>query len=156
MRTGTDQERRFFESYGPLYVELPDLATIHQRIAARRNWETRHALGITFDESEQPPSVDFSDIGAKYKKKVPAAGDGSRFSSPEAGISVLLIQGSELTAGVKGAHRLADRVRADLTALGGPEHTRPACASGSPATSRYRSRSCRHCGGPGRLVRCWW
>src|SRR6266700_1996646 len=126
VRTGGGDERRFFETYGPLYVTLPDLVTIRERIAARRSWETRNELGINFDEDEGPPPLDFSDIVSKYRGQLPEQGTReSRFTNAAAGISVLLIEGTGQTASATGARQLLNRVRADLHALGGPEPYAP-------------------------------
>jgi predicted RND superfamily exporter protein len=133
VRTGSAEERRFFERYGPLYVDRSDLTAIRQRIAARRSWESRRMLGILFDETEKPPPVDFSDIRAKYQAKLPSlagGGGGARFTNPQAGVTLMLIEGTEVTAGAKGARALFDRVRQDLRALGGPQRYAPGMRAG--------------------------
>jgi len=105
-----------------LYVEEPDLEEIHRRLAQRIEYEKKH---INFDvkdtsvsinirgAEESAPSLDFSDIEAKYK------GGGSDKSSDEkvfrneAGditIMVVLPEGS--TTSISYARKVTDDLRA--------------------------------------------
>lgn len=65
---------RFFEDHGLYYLEKADLELIKQRIEDRVAWERgkRNPLFIDLEEEAEPPSIDFSDIEAKY------GGSGSR------------------------------------------------------------------------------
>lgn len=60
----------FFEQRRLLYMEREDAATIHDRISKRLKWERRRAnpLFVPLGD-EEPPSVAFPEIEAKYKKR---------------------------------------------------------------------------------------
>ncbi len=125
VRVGAADEARFFDRFGPLYLSLDDLVEIRGRIAARRSWETSRRLNILL-EDEPPPPLDFHDLEKKYQRQLPGvAGSDARFSSPSAAVSVLLIEGTEVTARVDGARRLVARVHEDLRRLGGPARYAP-------------------------------
>ena len=72
MKTGTEAaaERRFLSAHLPLFVDVTDLTEIRRRVEARRSWDTRNRLGVTFDE-KTPPPLDFSDIAGKYEARYP-------------------------------------------------------------------------------------
>ncbi len=55
VRTGSGPERQFIEQHAAMFVETGDLAEIGARIQARRDWQSRKALGIAFDEEASPP-----------------------------------------------------------------------------------------------------
>ncbi|HEY7376216.1 MAG TPA: MMPL family transporter [Polyangia bacterium] len=140
VKTGTEAaaERRFLTAHLPLFVDLPDLVEIRHRIEARRGWDTRNRLGIAFDE-DKPPPLDLSDIEAKYQARfpgvrLPTAGGGGagpgaperkRYTDAQAGVTLLLIEGTESSLGAHHAGRLLARVKQDLRALGGPTHYAP-------------------------------
>jgi predicted RND superfamily exporter protein len=138
VKIGTEAaaERRFLTAHLPLFVDLPDLVEIRRRIEARRSWDTRHRLGIDFDE-DKPPPLDFSDIEAKYQARFPGvrlptsgtpgtpAPERKRYTDEQAGVTLLLIEGTESSLGAHQAGRLLSRVKQDLRALGGPTHYAP-------------------------------
>lgn len=62
-----DAQREFFERFGAFYADYDDLALIRDKIKARAKWEKERALAVDLDETEAP-SVDFSEIQAKYRK----------------------------------------------------------------------------------------
>jgi len=64
---------RFLQDRRLYYLELEDVEEIYRRIKARYDWEKRqnNPLYISFeDEPDEPPSVDFKDIEAKYTRDV--------------------------------------------------------------------------------------
>ncbi len=64
---------RFIQDRRLYYLELEDVEEIYRRIKARYDWEKRqnNPLYISFeDEPDEPPSVDFKDIEAKYTRDV--------------------------------------------------------------------------------------
>ncbi len=128
VRTGRGVERKFLEDNAPLYVDLADLKTIRERIEARRDFEVSHALGTSLDEdSALPPSVDFSDLKARYEQKLAASSSklpGDRFSSAQLHGTLLLIEAGHFTTG-DAQKALLHRVEADLAALGGPDAYAP-------------------------------
>jgi hypothetical protein len=121
VRTGNATERRFLEAHAPLYMDLEDLRAIRARVEARRDWEVSRETGALL-EAEPAPSVDFSDIRARYDARSLSSGGGfahERFSSPELHLSLMLIETAGFDTGpVRGAE-LLDRVKRDLAALGG-------------------------------------
>ena len=125
VRVGAADEKRFFEQFGPLYIEPTDLSEIQHRIQSRKSWEARRKLDILLDDEPAPP-LDFSDLQQKYRRQLPGtAGTEARFSNSDAAVSVLLIEGTEKTARLAGARQLVSRVEADLRQLGGPQHYAP-------------------------------
>ena len=68
VRTGSGNERQFIEQHAAMFVDAADLAEIRARIQAERDWHSRKALGISFDD-EPPPGLDFKDLEAKYETK---------------------------------------------------------------------------------------
>ncbi len=137
VKTGAEAaaERRFLTAHLPLFVELDDLVEVRKRVEARRSWDTRDRLGITFDE-QKPPPLDFSDIEAKYQARFPgvrlptAAPDPgtperTRYSDERGTATMLLIEGTESSLGAHQAGRLLARVKQDIAALGGPAHYSP-------------------------------
>jgi predicted RND superfamily exporter protein len=140
VKTGTEAaaERRFIRAHLPLFVDLPDLAEVRRRVEERRSWDTRNRLGIAFDDDDKPPPLDFSDIEAKYQARFPgvrlpsaggAAGpappERNRYTDEQAGVTLLLIEGTESSLGARHAGRLLARVKHDLRALGGPQRYAP-------------------------------
>src|SRR5439155_15322438 len=104
-------------------------------------------------EDEPAPPLDFSDLRAKYERraiqlgpsegpKPPAKGpDGAspagpraevgsvspsgRFSSAPKHLSLLLIEAGGFSTGAAQSRALLGRVKADIAALGGPDHYAP-------------------------------
>ena len=165
VKTGEEAatERRFLAAHLPLFVDVGDLVEIRTRVEEHRGWETRNRLGINFDDEQKPPPLDFSDIETKYQARfpgvrLPGAGAGAqsgagavtpernRYSDEAGTASLLLIEGRESSLGAHQA-RPAPRTGARRTSRrwAGRPITRRGCVSGSPATSRSRSRSCRRC-----------
>ncbi len=126
VRTGVKEERAFLEKNAPLYVELPDLVTIRSRLEARKEWEAGKAMGVSLDDTDPAPSVDFSDLEKKYQDKSGDRGrfPDDRFSSKELHVSLLLVEVGSFSTGA-GAAELLARVQADLASLGGPEKYGP-------------------------------
>jgi len=137
VKTGTEAaaERRFLNAHLPLFVDVADLAEIRRRVEARRSWDTRNRLGVTFDE-KTPPPLEFSDISAKYEARYPgvrlpttaARGETperKRYTDEQSATTLLLIEGTESSLGAHQAGRLLARVKADLRELGGPAHYAP-------------------------------
>lgn len=123
VRTGTAEERAFLESHSVLYVDLPDLQTIRERIEARRDYEVARETGSTLDEDLPPPSLDFGDLEAKYDAKLPKRGktEGDRYSSQELHLTMLLVEVGGFETGTADAKRLLSRVKDDIAALGGTD-----------------------------------
>jgi hypothetical protein len=126
-RTGVAEERGFVKAHAPLYLDLEDLKTIEARVRARKEFEAAHALGAAFDDDEKPPPLEFKDIEDKYKGKDQSSGrfPNDRFTDPAGKSSLLLIEVGGYEFGADKAHKLLDRVKADIAALGGPERFAP-------------------------------
>ncbi len=125
-RTGVSEERAFVREHAALFMDLADVQTIRQRIEARRDHEAARAMGTLLDD-EPAPTVDFSDIEEKYKKRDPTSGrfPGGRFSSVEQRTTLLLIEVGGFSTGAEKGRHLMERVKADLAELGGPDHYGP-------------------------------
>ncbi|MGH7281235.1 MAG: MMPL family transporter, partial [Polyangiaceae bacterium] len=121
VRLGTEDERKFIEKNAALYIDLPDLKTIRERIEARRDYEAMKATGNLLDEDEQPPPLNFDDIQKKYDARSPKGGnaDGARYSSKKLHISLMLIEVGSYATGDSKARELYKRVQADVKQMGG-------------------------------------
>ena len=58
----------FFADHALYYLDLQDLEEVQRRIKAREKWERqrRNPLFVQLDDGEPAPSLDFSDLQAKY------------------------------------------------------------------------------------------
>jgi predicted RND superfamily exporter protein len=123
VRLGTANERRFIEQHLPLYLDVADLETLRARIEERIHYELMKEQDMLLDEDEPPPSIDISDVEAKYQSKLegPELG-GERFSSRNLGLTLMLVEVGGFSTGNQQANQLLNRVRQDLAQLGGPEH----------------------------------
>ncbi|MGA7741398.1 MAG: MMPL family transporter [Polyangia bacterium] len=126
VRLGTAAERSFVEQHRPLYMDLPDLEVLRQRIEERIHYELMKEQDMLLDESEPPPAVDVSDLEKKYQSRLDEPGlSGDRFSSRSLGLTLMLVEVGSYSTGTKQASELLDRVRRDLAELGGPAHYAP-------------------------------
>jgi uncharacterized protein len=127
VRTGVAEERDFVRKHATLFMDLDDVRTIRARIEARRDYEVTKSMGAALDDDGPAPTLDFSDIEAKYKERDPSRGrfPNGRFSSVEQGTSLLLIEVGGFSTGAEKGRKLMDRVKADMASLGGPEHYAP-------------------------------
>jgi predicted RND superfamily exporter protein len=120
VRTGVSDEQKFVEDHAPLYADLADLQSVHDRIAARKEYESAKAFGADIDDedAEPPPPLDFTDIEKKYHESDDAKRfpDG-RFTDPNAHVSLMLIEVGAFSTGSEAGHALLDRVKADLAQL---------------------------------------
>jgi hypothetical protein len=123
VRTGFESERAFIEKHAVILLELQDLKLIRERIEDRVHWEYGKTTGTLLDEDDGPPSLDFSDVEAKYRRRV-GGGDlvGSRFSNPKLGLTLLLVEVGGFSTSAKQSQELIRRVQADIAALGGTDH----------------------------------
>lgn len=118
VRTGTSEERAFIEKHAALYVDLPDLQEIARRIEERHRYEIAKAMGTLLDEDAPPPSVDMSDLEARYKSRIAAnERPRDRFSSPEDHLTMLFVEAGGFSTGVESARALLDRVKTEVAAL---------------------------------------
>jgi predicted exporter len=127
VRTGRSTERRFLEDNAPLYLDLKDLETVRSRIEARRDFDVGRAMGSALDEEAPPPSLDFTDLKARYEAKLGGGKGkltGDRFSSAELHTSLLLIEAGKFSTG-DGQKALLRRLKGDIAGLGGTDHYAP-------------------------------
>jgi len=129
VRVGTEEERTFIEHNAPLYIDLADLKQIRERIEARRDYQVSHESGLALDDDddEPAPSVDTSDIERKYEARtnVVKRKGGPRFTNPDDNLTMLFVEMGGFSTGVEQARALLDRVKSDVTALGGPAKYAP-------------------------------
>ncbi len=118
VRADDAAERSFLEKHAALYVELPDLQKLRQRIEDRRDYEVAKSGGALLDDSEPPPSVDMSDLEKKYQAR---AGEDDKkdahFVSDKERAAILIVEAGGFDTGAARARVLLDRVKADVKAL---------------------------------------
>lgn len=118
----TDEEKAFAQQYGLLFLAREDLQTIRDRIRARVAYEKKKAnplLNIAGDvdedagKKEAPPSLDFSDIEAKYGNQREALTHFRHgyFETPEGNLLAILVRPPELATGYESNKRLLDTAR---------------------------------------------
>ena len=119
VRIGDAQERKFLEDHAPLYMDLPDLELVRQRVEARRDWETSRETGALLDEDEPPPSLDFQDIQDKYEARTGQDRhfDHDRFANAKLHTALMLIEVGEFDTGRARGETLLRRVKEDLASL---------------------------------------
>jgi len=131
VRVDIAAERTFIEQHGALLVDTDDLRAIRERIEDRLHYEYARQTDTLLDESELPPSLDFSDIEQRYQSRTSDTHlDGDRLASARLGTSLLLIESGVFSTGATAAAELIHRVRADLRALGGPAAYAPGLTVG--------------------------
>ncbi len=119
----TDDQERFLERFGAFYLSQPDLRTILDRIRARVAWEKRRQnplLDLVDDEekaAETAPSLDFSDLEAKYGIQSPDQFRDGYYQTPDGHLLALLVAPSEKIHGFEASKRFLERVRAEVKAL---------------------------------------
>ncbi len=126
VRIGDETERAFLEENGPLYVDLPDLRQIRDRLEARRDYEVAKETGSLLDD-DGPPPLDFGDVQTRYDERLHGSRhlDHGRFSSRALHLTLLLVQLGDFDTGRARGSELLARVREDLASLGGPDHYAP-------------------------------
>lgn len=119
----TDDQERFLERFGAFYLSQPDLHTVLNRIRARVAWEKQrqNPLLNLVDDEEKPaevaPSLDFSDLEAKYGIQNPDQFRDGYYQTPDGHLLALLVAPSEKIHGYEGSKRFVERVRAQVKAL---------------------------------------
>jgi hypothetical protein len=125
VRTGVQTESAFLKANAPLYVELADLKTVHERIADARDREVSKSLDLSLGDDEEDAKLDFSDLEQKYRNKGAERFKNGRFSNAEQHLTLMLIEVASFTTGSDLGNALFKRVQADLKDLGGPEKYAP-------------------------------
>jgi predicted RND superfamily exporter protein len=125
VRSDTLPERRFAERYALQLMDPSDVRRLREAVEARRDFEVSRAMGTDLDEDEpgrQPPALPLEELKRKYEARfgVDAARKSERFISPDGRAQAILIQTSSQSTGYDYDLRLLERVKADVTALGGP------------------------------------
>jgi predicted RND superfamily exporter protein len=119
VRTGEVAEHKFIEDHAPLYMDLPDLQTVRDRVETRRDWEASRETGVLLDEDETPPPLDFDDIQKKYDERTHGPGhfDNNRYASADLNTALLLIEANAFETGRGRGRELLDRVKDDVAEL---------------------------------------
>ena len=125
VRTGVQTESAFLKANAPLYVELADLKTVHERIADERDREVSKSMDLNLGDAEDDQKLDFSDLEKKYSDKGAGRFKNGRFSNPDQHLTLMLIEVASFTTGSDLGNALFKRVQADLKDLGGPEKYAP-------------------------------
>ncbi len=124
VRTGVQVESEFLKHNAPLYVDLVDLKTVHERIAGARDREVSKSLDMGLGEDEDAP-LDFSDLQKKYSAKGIDRFQNGRFSNAAQHATLMLIEVASFTTGSDLGNALFKRVQTDLKELGGPDKYAP-------------------------------
>jgi len=125
VRTGVQTESAFLKANAPLYVELADLKTVHERIADERDRQVGKTLDLNLGDDEDEQKLDFSDLQQKYSDKGAGRFKNGRFSNPDQHLTLMLIEVASFTTGSDLGKALFKRVQADLKELGGTEKYAP-------------------------------
>jgi uncharacterized protein len=125
VRTGVQTESAFLKANAPLYVDLADLKTVHERIADERDREVSKTLDLNLGDDEDDQKLDFSDLEKKYSDKGADRFKNGRFSNPDQHLTLMLIEVASFTTGSDLGNALFKRVQADLKELGGTEKYAP-------------------------------
>ncbi len=106
---------RFFEDRALYYLSLEDLQEVARRIKEREKYERRQAnpMFVKLDE-EEPPSLDMSDIEAKYGKRSDQrlASGGDYYLDPEKRMVVLLAKPTQIAADLAFSEKLVSDTEA--------------------------------------------
>jgi len=118
----TDEEEAFLKRFGVLYLSVQDLQTILSRIKARIAWEKRKAnplLSVVDEPQTPPPSLDFSDIEAKYADAQKALGRFRKgyFQTPDGRLLAMLIRPPESATGYEINRALLQGVKTEVAQL---------------------------------------
>lgn len=126
VRLGTSEERAFLDRNGALYIDLPDLTAVRDRVRARKDYEVAKETGSLLDEEVTPPPVDLSDVMAKYERRVPrtSSEEGGRYVNTEKHLALLLIELGNYSTGTAAGRELMGRVRNDIASIGLPSGMR--------------------------------
>ncbi|HEY3666212.1 MAG TPA: MMPL family transporter, partial [Polyangiaceae bacterium] len=125
VRTGVQTESEFLKHNAPLYVDLADLKTVHDRIADERDREVTKSLDLGLGDEDDEAKLDFSDLQKKYSDKGADRFKNGRFSNPEQHATLMLIEVASFTTGSDLGNALFKRVHRDLAELGGPDRYAP-------------------------------
>lgn len=122
--------QQFFERHKYLFISLPDLRTVRDRLQQRIDFEkfrrTPFAIELT-----APPSLDFSDIEERYTQQAIRATtfrDGY-FTNANASLAVVILKPTQGATDAAYAKQLIEQVRAVAQSLH-PEHYHPSLQVG--------------------------
>jgi predicted RND superfamily exporter protein len=125
VRTGVQSESAFLKANAPLYVDLADLQTVHERIADERDREVSKSMDLNLGDDEEEQKLDFSDLEKKYSDKGTSRFKDGRFSNADQHLTLMLIEVASFTTGSDLGNALFKRVHADLQQLGGTDRYAP-------------------------------
>ena len=121
VRTGVQVEAAFLKQNAPLYVDLPDLKTVFERVSDARDREVSKTMDLGLGADEDEEKLDFSDLQKKYQSKGGDHFKNERFSNADQHLTLMLIEVASLTTGSDLGNALFKRVQADLKDLGGTD-----------------------------------
>lgn len=127
----------FFDEHKLLYIDLPDLETIRDRIDRRIQREKLGVLYIDFEDEGGSSNEEFSfgDLDEKYKKQY-SSGTRSEYFTNDAGtICMIYVRPQDEESGIQGSREFYERIRGDVD--------RFAAARADPTTSIHYSGSVR-------------
>lgn len=122
--TNFTKERAFFETHAAAYIAPADLERLRDAIEARRDYEVSKATG-TLLEDEGPPALHLDDLRKKYRERFGSTldqGSAQHLVSADGHTAVMIIAVRTDESTTASGGRLLAHLRADIAALGGPEH----------------------------------
>ena len=120
----TDAQEAFVRRFGGLYLSRDDLNTIQKRLDARIAYEKRKANPLTHflddeDKAGPPPSLDFSDLEAKYGAVNGALSQFRKgyFQTQDGHLLVMLVRPPESATGLELNQHVLEAVKHEVEAL---------------------------------------
>jgi predicted RND superfamily exporter protein len=119
VRVDVSQERAFFRDHAALFLSLDDVREIRRRIDAHLDREQARENPLFVSLDEEPASLSFDDIEARYEDPDPFVGrfPDDRLVSGDGHTAVVLVFAATTDTGTARVGPLMARVRADLAAL---------------------------------------
>ena len=120
------EDTAIFQRHQLLYVDVADLEEVRRRLSARIDYEKKHLRFDVEDTSvqidirdeqapESPPSLDFSDIEAKYRGKTKNLGKQRLFRNEAGTLTVLVILPKGSTTDITYSRRLLQDIEDKIT-----------------------------------------
>lgn len=127
----------FFDEHKLLYIDLPDLETIRDRIDRRIQREKLSGLYIDFEDEGGGSGEEFSftDLDEKYKKQYSSGTRSEYFTNDTGTIYMIYVRPEDEGSGIQGSRDFYRRIEADVD--------RFTAARGDPTTKIHYSGSVR-------------
>lgn len=103
----------FYDKNKYLYIDLPDLQEIHDRLKRKIDYEKLKRTQLYIEFGDEEPSFDVSDIESKYKKKAGAYLDykDGYFTLPDGTLAAIILKPREGATNIEFAEKLMGKIR---------------------------------------------